>query len=215
MDLTLYTYWRSSAAYRVRIALALKGQAYDSMPVSLAPDVLAHRQPDYQAINPQMRVPSLKAGGDILVQSMAILEWIEETFPEPALLPSGLAERARCRAFAQIIVSDIHPIQNSSILGILRNEIGASAEQVRGWIHGAMARGFAALEAMAAMQPASAFLFGETPGLAEICLVPQLYNARRFDVDLDPYPLLVALDAAACALPAFEAAHPDNQPDAP
>lgn len=215
MDLTLYTYWRSSAAYRVRIALALKGAAYGSVPVSLAPDVLAHREADYQAINPQMRLPSLKVGEDILVQSMAILEWIEETFPEPALLPSDPILRARCRAFAQVIVSDIHPIQNSSVLGILRKEIGANEAQVRDWVNGAMSRGFTALEAFAAKGNGTQFLFAEAPSLAEICLVPQLYNARRFEVDLSPYPLLLELEAAACALPAFKAAHPDNQPDAP
>ena len=215
MDLKLYTYWRSSAAYRVRIALALKGVAYDSVPVSLAPDILAHRQADYQAINPQMRLPSLKVGEDILVQSMAILEWIEETFTEPALLPTDPIQRAQCRAFAQLIVSDIHPLQNSSILGILRNEMGAGDAQVRSWIHGVMQRGFEALEALSANRPAGPFLFGEAPGLAEICLVPQLYNARRFEVDLAPYPRLLELEAAASALPALEAARPENQPDAP
>lgn len=215
MDLTLYTYWRSSAAYRVRIALALKGVTYDSVPVSLAPDVLAHREADYQAINPQMRLPSLKVGEDILVQSMAILEWIEETFPEPALLPAGPIARAHCRAFAQLIVSDIHPLQNSSILGLLRKDYGLDAEGVKAWVHGAMQRGFDALESLATGLSGGAFLFGDTPSLAEICLVPQLYNARRFEVDLTPYPRLLELDAAASEIEAFKAAHPDAQPDAP
>ncbi|MCI4644886.1 MAG: maleylacetoacetate isomerase [Hyphomonadaceae bacterium] len=215
MDLKLYTYWRSSAAYRVRIALNLKGVAYESIPVSLAPAVLAHRESAYRAVNPQMRLPSLDVDGDVLIQSMAILEWIEESFPEPALLPADPILRAQARAFAQLIVSDIHPLQNSSILGILRNEYEVSDAGVRRWVHGAMQRGFEALEALAANLPADPFLFGGHPGLAEICLVPQLYNARRFDVDLSPYPRLLAVDGAVSELGAFKAAHPDMQPDAP
>lgn len=215
MDLKLYSYWRSSAAYRVRIALNLKGADYALEPVNIAPDVLEHRGAAYRALNPQMRVPSLSVDGEILTQSMAMLEWIEETLPGPSLLPTDPLERALCRAFAQTIVSDIHPIQNMSVLAALRNDLGADDAGIRAWIHGVMQRGFMALEAFALARPGSIFLFGDQPSLAEICLVPQFYNARRFDVPLEDYPRLAEIDAAACELEAFLKAAPQAQQDAP
>ncbi|MEL6568597.1 MAG: maleylacetoacetate isomerase [Pseudomonadota bacterium] len=215
MDLTLYSYWRSSAAYRVRIALNLKGAAYEQIAVNIAPKVLEHRGDSYRAINPQMRVPTLLVNGEPLTQSMAMLEWIEETLSGPTLLPVEPLARVRCRAFAQTIVSDIHPVQNMSVLASLRSDYGADDEGVRAWIHGVMTRGFEALETMARARADTQFLFGDRPTFADICLVPQLYNARRFAVPLEPYPRLLEIDAAARALPAFEAAAPESQPDAP
>lgn len=214
MPPTLYGYWRSSAAYRVRIALALKGADYTNVAVNIAPAVKAHREADYAAINPQMRVPSLEVDGHVFGQSMAMLEWIEETWPTPALLPTEPVMRARCRAFAQTIASDIHPIQNMSVLGYLRSELGADDAAVRDWIQEWITRGFTALEASAANLPETPWLFGVAVSFAEICLVPQMFNARRFGVDLAAYPRLVAIDEAARALEAFTAAAPEYQPDA-
>jgi maleylacetoacetate isomerase len=215
MDLKLYTYWRSSAAYRVRIALDLKGVDYTREPINIAPGVLEHRGDAYRAVNPQMRIPSLLVDGAVLTQSMAILEWIEETFSSPPLLPKDPVQRAQCRSFAQTIASDIHPVQNMSVLAALRSEHGADDAGVRSWAQGVMRRGFEALETQAAARVERPFLFGEVPTLSEVCLVPQFYNARRFGVELDAYPRLVEIDAAARALPEFQRAAPESQPDAP
>lgn len=212
----LYTYWRSSAAYRVRIALALKGLNFESVAVNIAPGADEQWARVYAEVNPQMRVPALElASGEILTQSMAIIDYLEETHPAPALLPSDPVERARCRAFADTIACDIHPLNNLSVLTTLREDFGADRAAVTRWYHGWIERGFAALESLAAARPATVFLFGDTPTLAEICVIPQMANARRFDMDLTPYPRLVEIDTAACALPAFEAAAPGVQPDAP
>jgi maleylpyruvate isomerase len=214
MELTLYTYWRSSAAYRVRIALNLKGVAHRLVPVNIAPGQDEQRGAAYLAINPQGRVPAIATPQGIAGQSMAILEWLDEVYPEPPLLPRDPFERLKVRAFADTIACDIHPLNNLSVLSRLRTQFGADEDAVNAWYRDWIARGFAVLEPEIAALT-TPFLGGEAPGLAEITLVPQMANARRFKVDLTPFPALVALDVRACALPAFAAAAPEVQPDAP
>jgi len=213
MKLVLHGYFRSGTTYRVRLALNWKGAAYDYVPVNLVEG--AQSDAAYRALNPQGLVPALIADGTVLTQSPAILEWIEETWPERPLLPADSVQRARVRAFAAAIGCDIHPIQNLRVLKKVRAECGgedAAPAWARHWIE----TGFQALEALAADGGGSrGFLFGQGPTLAEIYLVPQMYNARRFGVDLAPFPRLVEADAAARALPEFERATPENQPDAP
>lgn len=214
----LYTYFRSSAAYRVRIALALKGLEPTAVPIHLVRDGGEHLKPDFTALNPMALVPALEDGGEVLTQSLAIIEYLEETHPHPALLPAGAAARARVRAFAQGIACDIHPINNLRILKYLRGPLALAEEQVQAWIRTWVETGFRALEQMVDRpgdRPAGGrFCFGEAPGLADICLVPQMYNARRFDCDLSACPTLAAIDAHCRTLPAFRAAAPEAQPDA-
>jgi maleylacetoacetate isomerase len=202
----LFDYWRSSASYRVRIALNLKGIAYRSLSVDLAGG--AQRSADYRARNPQGFVPALEIDGQRLTQSLAIIDYLEATRPEPRLLPADPAEAAHVRALALTIACDIHPLNNLRVLKQLTGPLDQNEAAKNGWIAHWIAEGFAALEALAAPR-AGRFLFGDAPTLADICLVPQVYNARRFGVPLDEYPLLVAADAAAGAVPAFAAAHPD------
>lgn len=211
--LKLYGYWRSSAAYRVRIALHLKQIPFEQESVNLAPAIRAHQSNEFKAINPQMRVPALKTPDGILTQSMAILEWIEETYPENPLLPDTAMERAKCRALADIIACDVHPLNNPSVLGALKNDLGATESQRATWYADWIHRGFAALEVFA-KERAGDFLCGDVPSLAEICLIPQMYNARRFNVDLTGFPNLVSIDVACLNLAPFQAAIPENQPDA-
>lgn len=216
MDLTLYDYWRSSAAYRLRIALNLKGLSYTSRSVDIHPDVTEQTGEAYRAVNPQMRVPSLAVDGRVAGQSMAILEWLEETHPQPPLLPEDPWQRLRARQIADLIACDIHPLNNISVLGTLRRDFGADGAAVKAWYAGWVTRGFEAIEAMlAGLGGEGPFLFGTGPTLAEVCLVPQVYNARRFDVPLDAFPLITALDAVCRALDAFAAAAPEAHPDAP
>ena len=205
--LKLYDYWRSSASYRMRIALNLKQIAYESEEISLHPDHLAQNSDAYRAINPQMRVPSVEIDGRVFGQSMALIEWLEETKPNPALLPSDPLERLSARAFADIVACDIHPLNNSSVLKYLREEFAADAETVGAWYGTWITRGFEALEALAPQQ--GAFLFGDTPGLAEVCLIPQIYNAKRFNVDVSAFPRLLEVDAACAQIPAFANAAPE------
>ena len=212
MTLKLHGYWRSSAAYRLRIALNLKNVAYESLSVNIAPGTSAQKEPDFKALNPQMRVPVLETDEGLLTQSMAILEWIEETYPEPAMLPTDAMTRAKCRAFADLVACDIHPLNNLSVLVSLREDFGADKAAVSHWYADWILRGFAALEAMAAERD-GVFLYGEQPGLAEICLVPQIYNARRYEVDLSAFPNLLAVDAACAEIPAFQKAAPEQQSD--
>ena len=205
MTLRLYDYWRSSAAYRVRIALNLKGLSYQRVPVSLIDG--AQQTADYKAKNPQGFVPMLEVGDLRLTQSLAIIDWLDATYAEPRFLPADPAARAQELAKALVIAADIHPINNLRILKYLRHELGQSQDAVDTWARHWISEGFAALEALAdADQP---FLSGAAPGLADICLIPQMANARRVDTPLDAFPKLVAIDARACALPAFAAAHPD------
>lgn len=204
----LYDYWRSSACYRLRIALNLKKVAYESEEVSLHPNRLAHLSEDYKAINPQQRVPTLMIDGEPHTQSMALIDWLEETYPDPALLPADPHLRLRARAFADTVACDIHPLNNSSVLKYLREDFQADADAVEKWYGTWVTRGFEALEVHAG-RSASGFLFGETPGLAEICLIPQIYNAVRFDVDLSRFPRLMELDALCQTVEAFALAAPE------
>lgn len=213
MKPVLYGYFRSGTTYRVRAALNYKGVDYDYEPVDLAGG--AQSGEAYKRLNPQGLVPALKVDGGILTQSPAILEWVEETWPEPALLPHDPMLRARTRAFCAAIGCDIHPIQNLRILKAVKamkeNDPDAGTEWARHWI----TVGFEALEEMAEPDAgAGGFLFGTGPSLAEVYLMPQMFNAERFGVDLERFPKLVAANAAAQSVPEFAAAHPSKQPDA-
>ena len=211
MAITLYDYWRSSAAYRVRIGLNIKAAAYHSESISLHPRDNAHRAAPYREKNPQMRLPAIDIDGETVGQSLAILEWIEETYPDgPSLFPSRATARLKARAFAQTIACDIHPLNNPSVLNVLRDEYDASPEAISSWYADWIHRGFAALETRYGATRDGAFLFGDAPTIAEICLVPQIYNARRFEVPLEAYPNLVAVDAACQNIPAFAAAAPEQ-----
>jgi len=207
----LHDYWRSGAAYRVRIALNLKGLAYDQIAHDLRTG--AQAEPAYAAINPQMLVPALETNGLALSQSLAIIEWLEECYPAPTLLPADPDSRAIVRAMAGLIACDIHPLNNLRVLTALRRELDIGEAQISAWIARWIGEGFAALETMIARHGGT-YAFGDTPGLADCCLVPQLYSAERFAVPLDAFPRIVAAGAAARMLPAIAAAHPDRQPDA-
>lgn len=209
----LYGFSRSSAAFRVRIALNLKGIAWEHFNVSL-PDG-DQFQDDYAKINPQARVPTLIDGDNTLIQSMAILEYLEETHPEPAFLPSGAAARARVRGLADIIACDIHPLNNLAILKFLGKEMGADKDAVNvTWYQHWIYEGFNALEALLASDGATGkFAHGDTPGLADICIVPQVFNAQRYECDLSPYPTLMGIFAECMKLDAFDSAQPSRQPE--
>ena len=205
----LYTYFRSSAAYRVRIALNLKGIAYESMPVNLLKG--EQRSDAYGAVNPQRRLPALDIGGTVLIQSPAILEYLDEVHPEPPLLPVGAIQRAKVRAVSNLIGCDIHPLNNLVVLSYLKNQLGHDQAARDAWYSHWIVEGFAATEPLLEPGP---FAFGPRPTLADVFLVPQVFNARRFNVPLDRYPKIAAVDAACDELEAFRAAAPDNQPDA-
>ncbi|HEY6994826.1 MAG TPA: maleylacetoacetate isomerase [Xanthobacteraceae bacterium] len=208
----LYTYFRSSAAYRVRIALNIKDFDVEMISIHLQKEGGLHRKPDYRAINPQMRVPALALDdGDVLTQSLAIIEYLDEIDPQPPLLPRDPVERAKVRAVAQIIACDIHPLNNVGPLRYLKNELGQDQAKIDAWYHHWIREGFAAIETMVRPGP---YAFGGAVTLADVCLVPQVYNARRLKVPLDGFPRLVAIDAACAKLAAFERARPENQPDA-
>lgn len=208
----LYTYFRSSAAYRVRIALNLKGLSPEMIAIHLTKDGGHQHAPEFRAVNPQERVPALVLdSGDVLTQSLAIIEYLDETHPAPALLPAEPVKRAKVRAFAQAIACDIHPLNNLIALQYLRRTLKHEQAAIDEWYHHWILQGFAALETM--IQPAP-YAFGATPTLADICLVPQMSNARRLKVPLDAFPKLVSIDAACLQLPAFDRARPENQFDA-
>jgi maleylacetoacetate isomerase len=204
----LHDYFRSSAAYRVRIGLNLKGVDYDSRPVNLLEG--AQKSDDYRALNPQGLVPMLEIDGARLTQSLAILVYLDQRFPDPPLMPEGIVDQAHVRAMALAVACDIHPLNNLRVLKYLKGEFGHSQDQVDAWYRHWVAEGLAALEAMAAPR-SDEFLFGNSVTLADVCLVPQIYNARRFDVPLDDYPTLVRADANASKIDAFVKAHPDRQ----
>ena len=207
----LHGYFRSSASYRVRIALNLKGLDADHLSHHLRKG--EQRDPAFLALNPQGLVPALQDDtGAVLTQSLAIIEWLEEIKPQPALLPKNPLRRAKVRAFAQALACDTHPVQNLKVLARLR-ELGLPEEQVTGWAAWANREGLAACEALVANEPGP-FCFGEAPTVADLCLVPQLFNARRFGVDVSAYPRLLKAEAAAQAMKAFTDAAPDKQADA-
>lgn len=207
----LHSYWRSTTSFRVRAALNLKGLAYDVAPV----DLLAgeQRETDYVALNPGAGVPTLVLDdGTVLTQSMAILDYVEATWPSPALLPPDPLARARVLAAAHTLALDVHPVNNLRVVKHLRDDHGISAERVTDWMRHWMTEGLIAYEAQ--LDPAATFSFGETPDLADFCLVAQLYNAHRWGVDLTPFPNIARIEASCLTVPAILAAHPDNQPDA-
>lgn len=209
----LYGYWRSSAAYRVRIALALKGLTYEHAGVHLAKG--EQQGPEFTAVNPQRLVPALQEGELLLYQSLAIIEYLEETHPRPPLLPSNAVERARVRSLAQIVACEIHPLNNLRVLSYLTGQLGISEEQKLTWYRHWVTNGFAAFEQRLAREPwTGRFCHGDTPGLADIALVPQIANARRFKVDLTPFPLLRRIGDECMKVGAFQKAAPENQPDA-
>ncbi|MFJ2985107.1 MULTISPECIES: maleylacetoacetate isomerase [unclassified Pseudomonas] len=206
----LYTYYRSTSSYRVRIALALKGLDYQALPVNLLKG--EQRSADYVALNPQGRVPALRTDDAVLlVQSPAIIEYLEEVYPQPALLPVGTAARARARSVAAIIGCDIHPLHNVSVLNQLR-QLGHDETQVNQWIAHWVGQGLAAVEQLIGDE---GYCLGEQPGLADVYLIPQLYAAERFNIDLGGYPRICRVAALAAGHPAFAMAHPSCQPDTP
>lgn len=209
---TLFGYFRSSAAYRVRIALNHKGLDYRQQPVSLVKG--EQRGDDYLALNPQGLVPALLDGGVLLTQSLAICEYLDDAYPDtPALLPAVPALRALVRAVAQSIACDIHPLNNLRVLNYLKNELQQAEEARNAWYRHWVAEGFTALEPQLAAT-AGRYCFGDVPTLADVCLLPQIFNAQRFNVDMRAYPLLTAIAERLAQLPAFAAAHPSQQPDA-
>ncbi len=208
----LYSYFRSSAAFRVRIALNLKGIAYDTISIHLVKDGGLNRRPEFRAVNPQMRVPVLVTPqGETLIQSLAIIEYLDETHPQPPLLPKDPIARAKVRGLAELIACDIHPLNNTSPLRYLKRELHQEQSAIDTWYHHWVIEGFEALEAMIGDGP---YLCGKDLTLADVCLVPQVFNARRLKVPLDKFPKIVAADAACQKLPAFDKARPENQPDA-
>jgi maleylpyruvate isomerase len=210
-DILLHGYWRSSAVYRVRIALALKGLDYDQVGHDLRRG--EQQDPAYKAIAPAGLVPAIEHGGEAFVQSLAILEWLEERWPNPPLLPAGIEQRAIVRAMAATIAADIHPLNNLRILKYLRAEFDRSQEEIDRWIAHWIQEGFAALEVLIGRHGGT-FAFADSPTMADCLLVPQVYNAERFNVDLSAFPRILAAVANARALPAFASAHPDRQPGA-
>jgi maleylacetoacetate isomerase/maleylpyruvate isomerase len=212
MGWTLHSAWRATAPYRVRIGLALKGVAYDYAPLDLIAG--QQREPAYRAVNPQGLTPALDLGdGTVLAQSLAILEWLEETHPQPPILPAAPLDRAMVRRMAQIVACDIHPLNNTRVGRKLVGGMGHSQDELLDWMRGWMREGFDALEPLVAAH-GGGFAFGETPTIADCCLVPQVYSARRYDLDVAPWPALAAASARAEQHPAFQAGHPNRQPDA-
>lgn len=212
--LQLYTYWRSSASFRVRIALNVKGIAYESCAVHLLRDGGEQNLPAYRLLNPQGRVPTLVHDGRIINQSMAILEYVDEVFPSPALLPDDPAGRARVRGLAQIIVSDIQPLQNTSVTGYLSGTLQLDKVGVNAWLCHWISRGLQAMEARLTAEPATGrYCHGDAVSFADCCLYPQVYAARRFGVDPASFPTIARITAECAQLAAFAQAEPDRQPD--
>jgi maleylacetoacetate isomerase len=213
MTLELYTFYRSSAAYRVRIALNYKGLSYT--PITLHLRRNEHRRADYLSLNPQGLVPALAHDGAVIPQSIAIMEYLEERYPEPALLPAAGVDRALVRSMAQSIVSEMHPLCNLRVLNYLKDELGQDEAAVRAWYARWIDHGFGPLENMVERYgDGTTHCFGDSVTMADVCLVPQMFNARRFECDLTPYPRLTAIAAALEPHPAFAQAQPSAQPDA-
>ncbi len=213
MTATLYSYWRSTAAYRVRIALNLKGIAYDVQSINLAPSVKENRGEAYADRNPQQLVPYFEDDQVSLAQSMAILEYLEERYPEPSLLPGDVQRRGDIRAFSQHIACDVHPLNNVSVLTYLSNDLGLDDDARSAWYTHWVHRVFHSAEAEIARH-GGPFVFGDTLTMADVLLVPQVFNAHRFDVPMDHFPNILSVEAHCLSLDAFEKARPENQPDA-
>jgi maleylpyruvate isomerase len=207
----LHGYWRSGTSYRTRIALNLKGLSYEQAGVDLRTG--AQKSEAYLSMNPQGLVPALETDGAVLTQSPAILEWLEEAHPEPPLLPTDAVARSQVRAMAALVACDIHPLNNLRVLKALRETFGADQDAVDAWAGRWIIAGFEALEALIARH-GEGWCFGDAPTLADCCLIPQVYSARRFSTPLDAFTRILAIAEKAAAHPAFEAAHPDRQPDA-
>ncbi|TJY64711.1 maleylacetoacetate isomerase [Sinimarinibacterium sp. CAU 1509] len=212
--LKLYSYWRSSCSYRVRIALNLKGLGYELIPIHLAKDGGEQHGAAYRALNPQARVPLLVDGDFVLNQSQAIIEYLEVRYPQPALLSGDARQQARIRAFCQTITADVQPLQNSGVLNYLEHTLQLDADARTRWLQHWITRGLAALEQEVQMLPASPFVFGGVPSWADCVLVPQVYSAQRFGCDASRYPRLAHIAAHCETLPAFQRAHPETQLDA-
>jgi maleylpyruvate isomerase len=208
----LYTYFRSSAAYRVRIALNLKHLSYDMVSIHLTKEGGRQRTPEFRAVNPQMRVPALQlSSGEVLTQSLAIIEYLDEIYPDPPLLPADALARAKVRAVAQAIACDIHPLNNLAPLQYLKRQLKHEQPDIDAWYHHWVTVGFEGVETMIAASP---YGCGAQVTLADVCLIPQVYNARRLKVPLDRFPRIVAVETACLKLAAFDKARPENQPDA-
>lgn len=211
----LYTYFRSSAAYRVRIALNLKGLGYEAVPVHLLKDGGQQLQGEYRVVNPSALVPALVDDGATITQSLAIIEYLEELHPAAPLLPRDAVARARVRALALMVACDIHPLGNLRVLKYLKHSMGVSEEVKNEWYRHWVREGLAAIEAHLARDAGTGrYCHGDTPTVADCCLIPQVFNAQRFDIDLAPYPTIARINEACNALAAFAAAHPSRQPDA-
>lgn len=214
--LSLYSYWRSSAAYRVRIALHLKGLAYAQKPIHLLNNGGEQRSPEFRLVNPQALVPVLLDGERAIRQSLAIIEYLDESFPAVPLLPAMARDRARVRALAQLIACDVHPLANLRVQQYLERELKVEQAQREAWSRHWIGDGLAAFEALVFDNPSTGdFCEGEMPSIADCCLIPQLYNARRLQMDLSVYPNLLRIEANCLALPGFQQAAPERQPDAP
>jgi maleylacetoacetate isomerase len=211
----LFSYWRSSAAWRVRIALSWKGLPHGTVPVHLVRDGGQQHSESFHELNPQERVPALEEDGRVFAQSLAIIEYLEETHPEPPLLPVDFAGRAIVRQMALAVACEIHPLQNSRVLNYLRGPLALGDGPVAEWVRHWIGQGLAALEELARRHgDGGKFLYSKGVTMADLCLVPQMYNARRYHLDLKPYPALVAIDAHLMTLPAFSTTRPEAQPDA-
>lgn len=214
-QLRLYSYWRSSAAYRVRIGLALKSLPYETLSVHLVRDGGEQHQPGYVAMNPQHMVPTLMHGVRVIRQSLAILEYLDEAWPSPRLLPMTARDRARVRGLAQLVASDIHPLNNLRVLRYFEQTWRVPQSERDEWIRHWIVEGFEAMETLLEGDPATGvFCHGQVPGLADCCLVPQVFNARRFGVDMAAFPTIERIEKACLELPAFLEARPDRQADA-
>ncbi len=215
--LQLYTYYRSSCSYRVRLALAYKGLAYDTHPVHLVRNGGEQHKPEYVALNPQAQVPTLVDGDFILTQSMAIMEYLEEKHPKPALLPQDTLARAYVRQICQIMVADIHPLNNLKVLQHLTTDLAASQAQKNEWYHKWIKQGFSATEKLLERSPyrTGKFVCGDEVTMADMCLIPQVYNAVRYELPMDEYPIINAINDHCLTLEKFIEASPENQPDTP